>query len=179
MSSPVTISSRWEETPTACERTSSIAAAARPYGEAEGELLIGADGIHSVARGILYPDEGPPIWNGAILWRGVTHGPPFLTGRTMIMAGHEVQKFVCYPIARARERGEALINWIAERKFRRRNSGDVRTGTGQASSTISCRGSTIGASTGSTCQRSSEAPSAATNTRWSIAIRSSAGPSAA
>jgi 2-polyprenyl-6-methoxyphenol hydroxylase-like FAD-dependent oxidoreductase len=87
-------------------------------GEAEGELLIAADGIHSVARGILYPMEGPPIWNGAILWRGVTRGKPFLTGRTMIMAGHEFQKFVCYPISgEAMERGEAVLNWIAERKF--------------------------------------------------------------
>ncbi len=87
-------------------------------GEAQGELLIAADGIHSVARGILYPKEGPPIWNGAILWRGVTRGKPFLSGRTMIMAGHEFQKFVCYPISReATEHGEAVLNWIAERKF--------------------------------------------------------------
>ena len=87
-------------------------------GEAEGDLLIGADGIHSAVRGALYPEEGPPLWNGAILWRGVTRGKPFLTGRSMIMAGHEFQKFVCYPISRAAmERGEAVINWIAERKF--------------------------------------------------------------
>ena len=88
-------------------------------GEADGELLIGADGIHSAVRGILYPDEGPPLWNGAILWRGVTRGKPFLTGRSMIMAGHEFQKFVCYPISSAAmDRGEAVLNWIAERKFR-------------------------------------------------------------
>jgi 2-polyprenyl-6-methoxyphenol hydroxylase-like FAD-dependent oxidoreductase len=36
----------------------------------------------------------------------------------MIMAGNEFQKFVCYPISRAAmERDEAVINWIAERKF--------------------------------------------------------------
>jgi 2-polyprenyl-6-methoxyphenol hydroxylase-like FAD-dependent oxidoreductase len=88
-------------------------------GHADGELLIGADGIHSAVRGKLYPDEGPPLWNGSILWRGVTVGKPFLTGRSMIMAGHEFQKFVCYPISRAAmERGEAVINWIAERKFK-------------------------------------------------------------
>jgi 5-methylphenazine-1-carboxylate 1-monooxygenase len=87
--------------------------------DAEGDLLIGADGIHSVVRATLYPDEGPPIWNGAILWRGTTRGAPFLTERSMIMAGHEFQKFVAYPISRgAAERGEAVINWIAERKFR-------------------------------------------------------------
>jgi 5-methylphenazine-1-carboxylate 1-monooxygenase len=88
-------------------------------GEADGELLIGADGIHSTVRGTLYSDEGPPLWNGAILWRGVTRGKPFLTGSSMIMAGHEFQKFVCYPISSAAmERGDAVLNWIAERKFR-------------------------------------------------------------
>jgi 5-methylphenazine-1-carboxylate 1-monooxygenase len=84
-----------------------------------GDLLIGADGIHSVVRQTLYPNEGPPVWNGAILWRGTSRTAPFLTGRSMIMAGHEFQKFVAYPIARAAAtQGEAVINWIAERKFR-------------------------------------------------------------
>ena len=85
-------------------------------GEQEGSLLIGADGIHSAVRAAMYPQEGPPIWNGRILWRGVTYGEPFLSGRTMIMAGHEVLKFVCYPISRAdSESGRPMINWIAER----------------------------------------------------------------
>lgn len=83
--------------------------------EAHGSLLIGADGIHSALRRKLYPDEGAPIWNGAVLWRGVTRGIPFLDNRSMIMAGHEFQKFVCYPIA---PRGEPVVNWIAELKFR-------------------------------------------------------------
>lgn len=85
-------------------------------GAHDGALLIGADGIHSALRAALYPDEGAPIWNGRILWRGVTEGEPFLSGRTMIMAGHETLKFVCYPISRAAsERGRPTINWIAER----------------------------------------------------------------
>jgi 2-polyprenyl-6-methoxyphenol hydroxylase-like FAD-dependent oxidoreductase len=87
-------------------------------GAHDGRLLIAADGIHSAARARLYPDEGPPIWNGAVLWRGVSEAAPFLTGRSMIMAGHEFQKFVCYPISRpALTRGRAVINWVAERKF--------------------------------------------------------------
>jgi 2-polyprenyl-6-methoxyphenol hydroxylase-like FAD-dependent oxidoreductase len=86
--------------------------------EATGEVLIACDGIHSAIRRSFYPDEGPPIWNGAILWRGVTEAKPFLTGRSMIMAGHEFQKFVCYPISReALDRGDAVINWIAEKKY--------------------------------------------------------------
>lgn len=84
--------------------------------EAEGDILIAADGIHSAARATLHPDEGPPIWNGAILWRGTAVAQPFLGGRTMIMAGHEYQKFVCYPL-RDLPDGCQLINFIAERKF--------------------------------------------------------------
>ncbi len=86
-------------------------------GEVEGLLLIGADGIHSSLRRRFYPDEGPPIWNGAILWRGTTRARPFLSGRSMIMAGHEYQKFVCYPISPLGTDGKATINFIAERKF--------------------------------------------------------------
>jgi 2-polyprenyl-6-methoxyphenol hydroxylase-like FAD-dependent oxidoreductase len=83
--------------------------------EVVGVCLVGADGIHSVARKRLYPGEGPPRYAGRILWRAVTEGEPFLDGRTMVMAGHQHQKFVCYPISRAHaERGRALINWVAE-----------------------------------------------------------------
>ncbi len=85
----------------------------------DGALLVAADGIHSTIRKTLAPNEGPPIWNGAILWRGVTEGQPFLSGRSMIMAGHEFQKFVCYPISKmALDQGRARINWVAERKFK-------------------------------------------------------------
>jgi 5-methylphenazine-1-carboxylate 1-monooxygenase len=80
---------------------------------AQGELLLAADGIHSTVRATLVPDEGPPVWKGAILWRGVTRGSTFLTGRTMAMIGHEHQKFVCYPISNT----EPVVNWIAELKF--------------------------------------------------------------
>ena len=62
--------------------------------------MIAADGIHSADARKLYPQEGPPIWNGRILWRGITEGDAFLSGRTMIMAGHEILKFVCYPISK-------------------------------------------------------------------------------
>lgn len=81
----------------------------------EADVLIGADGIHSAVRAQLHPDEGPPKWQGILMWRGVTVGKPFLGGNTMVQAGHHTQKFVCYPISRAHaERGEALINWICD-----------------------------------------------------------------
>jgi 2-polyprenyl-6-methoxyphenol hydroxylase-like FAD-dependent oxidoreductase len=81
----------------------------------EADLLIGADGIHSAVRAQLYPGEGPPKWQGILMWRGVTVGKPYLSGATMVQAGHHTQKFVCYPISkRHAERGEALINWICD-----------------------------------------------------------------
>lgn len=87
--------------------------------EERGAILVGADGIHSTLRRHFAPAEGPPLWNGAILWRGVTDGQRMLDGRTMIMAGHERQKFVCYPIsAEAHGKGRSVLNWIAELKFR-------------------------------------------------------------
>ena len=79
------------------------------------DLVIAADGIHSAARAQHYPNEGPPKWNKRILWRGVTAAQPYLGGRTMVMAGHQNQKFVCYPIGTAD--GRSLINWIAELSF--------------------------------------------------------------
>ena len=81
----------------------------------EGRLLVAADGIHSAVRRAFYPDEGPPRWNGAIMWRGVVEAPRLLDGHTMVMAGHTRQKFVCYPISdRTRLPGHQLINFVAE-----------------------------------------------------------------
>jgi 2-polyprenyl-6-methoxyphenol hydroxylase-like FAD-dependent oxidoreductase len=86
--------------------------------EVTGSCLVAADGIHSAARRILWPDEGPPLFAGRVLWRAVTEASPFLGGRTMIMAGHQDQKFVCYPISRSHEQqGVALLNWVAERSL--------------------------------------------------------------
>jgi len=80
--------------------------------------VVAADGIHSALRAQFYPDEGPPIWNRRVLWRGVTEGAPFLGGATMVMAGHQDMKFVCYPIdPKAKARGTSTINWIAELRF--------------------------------------------------------------
>ena len=81
----------------------------------ESDILVGADGIHSAVRAHFYPDEGPPKWQGILMWRGVTVGKPYLGGATMVQAGHHTQKFVCYPISRRHaETGEALINWICD-----------------------------------------------------------------
>jgi 2-polyprenyl-6-methoxyphenol hydroxylase-like FAD-dependent oxidoreductase len=85
-------------------------------GTARGDALIGADGIHSAVRALLVPGEGPPRWNGALLWRAVSTAQPFLTGASMVQAGHRDTKFVCYPIGDAPGR-RVLVNWIAEQRF--------------------------------------------------------------
>jgi 5-methylphenazine-1-carboxylate 1-monooxygenase len=80
-----------------------------------GDILIGADGIHSVVRKHFYPVEEVPEYSGRVLWRATTKAPPFLTGRSMIMAGYANRKFVAYPIGQADpETGLALINWVAD-----------------------------------------------------------------
>jgi 2-polyprenyl-6-methoxyphenol hydroxylase-like FAD-dependent oxidoreductase len=82
--------------------------------EVEADLLIGADGIHSRLRNQRYPDEGLPQYGGRILWRATSRARPFLTGATMIMAGHQHRKFVAYPISSVGDDGLQTINWIAE-----------------------------------------------------------------
>src|ERR1700757_3848099 len=78
---------------------------------ARGDILIGADGIHSKVRQMLFPEEGPPIWNGLMLWRGATDWPTFLTGRSMIIAGGLNAKAVVYPIAEGSSPASRLTNW--------------------------------------------------------------------
>ena len=108
--------SGWTETSEGVRAEFIDKASGKSAGHHEGALLVAADGIHSAVREKLYPSEGPPIWNGRILWRGITASQAFLSGRTMIMAGHETLKFVCYPVSKeADTHGKHQINWVAER----------------------------------------------------------------
>ncbi len=79
-----------------------------------GDVVIGADGIHSAVRGTMHPDEGQPVWAGATLWRGTTLAQPFLGGAAMALAGNDRQRVVAYPISGTDRAGLATINWIAE-----------------------------------------------------------------
>lgn len=77
--------------------------------DARGDLLIGADGIHSVVREyIAGPDQA--IWSRQISWRGLA---PASVGRDI---GLEVRhhsfwgprkQFVCFYVA-----GERMLNWV-------------------------------------------------------------------
>ena len=89
-----------------------------PAISAQGDFLVGADGINSQLRHLFYPNEGPPKYSGQMLWRGVTEMEPFLDGRSMFMAGHNDLKLVAYPIrTESARRGKSYINWIAERRI--------------------------------------------------------------
>lgn len=83
-------------------------------GDFTGDVLIAADGIKSAVRAGWHPEEGEPIWNGAILWRASSRAKPFKSTKSMIMAGHRDLKFVAYPIGQIGDDGLQEINWIAE-----------------------------------------------------------------
>ena len=85
---------------------------ARERIEVTGDVLIGADGIHSRVRSQLYPHEGAPVWSGIMLWRGATEWPVYADGRTIVIAGGNAAKFVVYPIHVDPSKPETrLTNW--------------------------------------------------------------------
>ncbi|GAA4392275.1 flavin-dependent oxidoreductase [Tsukamurella soli] len=84
---------------------------------ATGDVLIGADGLHSAVRKAFYPDEGEPLFHGINMWRGVTRGAPFLSGASATRVGalHRTGKLVVYPIRDDIDgNGTQLINWVVE-----------------------------------------------------------------
>lgn len=84
----------------------------------DGDAVIACDGIHSVVRRQFYPDQGDPKWNGIMLWRGACLWEPFLTGRSMVIAGGMDAKLVLYPIANDdRPDGKVLMNWAVAAKM--------------------------------------------------------------
>ena len=99
----------------AFENTSSGAVLHLEQGRVEGGLIVAADGIHSAIRSQMYPQEGPPIWGGAVLWRATSIAKPFFGGGAMALIGHDTQRLVAYPISNPDpETGKVVMNWIAE-----------------------------------------------------------------
>ncbi len=81
-----------------------------------GAVAVACDGIHSAVRRQLHPHEGPPVYSGVNMWRGVTRWQPILSGATMVRAGWlATGKVVIYPIRdRIDADGRQLVNWVAE-----------------------------------------------------------------
>ncbi|MCZ7472721.1 MULTISPECIES: flavin-dependent oxidoreductase [Rhizobium/Agrobacterium group] len=81
-----------------------------------GDVMVAADGLHSVVRKSLHPNEGDPVYSGVNMWRGATLHKPFLDGANMTRIGWlSTGKLVIYPIRNdADGQGNQLINWVAE-----------------------------------------------------------------
>jgi 2-polyprenyl-6-methoxyphenol hydroxylase-like FAD-dependent oxidoreductase len=77
-----------------------------------GDVLIGADGIHSIIRATLHPNDGGIRWNGIQMWRGAVEWPAFEGGDTMIVAGDMKEKLVLYPIGAGGSAESRLTNWV-------------------------------------------------------------------
>jgi 2-polyprenyl-6-methoxyphenol hydroxylase-like FAD-dependent oxidoreductase len=84
--------------------------------KAKGRAAIGCDGIHSVLRKQLYPEEGEARYSGVNMWRGVTRAKPILSGASMVRAGWlATGKLVHYPIRNNVDgEGGQLVNWLWE-----------------------------------------------------------------
>ena len=80
--------------------------------DVEGDVLIGADGIHSWLRAALHPRDPGIRWTGIKMWRGATFWPTFDGGDAMVIAGDTVSKLILYPIAPGRTADERLTNWV-------------------------------------------------------------------
>jgi 2-polyprenyl-6-methoxyphenol hydroxylase-like FAD-dependent oxidoreductase len=73
--------------------------------EERGDVLVGADGIHSVLRALPHPEDGGIRWQGSQLWRGAVDWPVFEGGNVMLIAADSKAKLTVYPRADPRERG--------------------------------------------------------------------------
>ncbi|MCF1449854.1 FAD-dependent oxidoreductase [Agrobacterium vitis] len=79
------------------------------------KVVVGCDGIHSMTRQHLFPNEQPPIFSGITMWRGVAEMPSFLGGHAMVLAGClRAGKIVAYPVTPSSDSSVQLVNWVAE-----------------------------------------------------------------
>jgi 2-polyprenyl-6-methoxyphenol hydroxylase-like FAD-dependent oxidoreductase len=84
----------------------------KSLGTHRGDVLIGADGLHSVVRQSFYPDQ-ELRFGGQLMWRGAVVAKPFLSGKSFIIAGHKNQKVVAYPMLTLPD-GNIMLNVITE-----------------------------------------------------------------
>ena len=91
-------------------------AGGKPLPSQRGAVVVSCEGIHSVLRKQLYPNEGPPKYSGINMWRGVTRWKPMLTGASMVRVGwHHPAKLLIYPIRNNIDaQGRQLVNWVCD-----------------------------------------------------------------
>lgn len=91
-----------------------------------GPVVIACDGVNSVIRKQLFPDEAEPRYSGVTMWRGVTRMKPVLSGATFVRAGWlNPGKLVMYPIRHDVDgSGTQLMNWLAENETPQRSPRD-------------------------------------------------------
>lgn len=79
-------------------------------------VVVGCDGVNSVVRRQLHPEQSGPVYSGYTMWRGVTPWPEVADGASMIRAGWlATGKLVVYPIRdHVDAEGRQLVNWVAE-----------------------------------------------------------------
>ena len=87
----------------------------KPVGEAEGDVLIGADGIHSAVRQHFYKGE-KAVFDGYLHYRGIVEAEPYLTGASMAVVGHRHHRAIIYPVMQ-RPGGKVMTNWLAYTKI--------------------------------------------------------------
>ena len=102
---------------------------------ARGDILIGADGIHSSsARSVSQRRPGALEWHHAVARR--TDWPKFLTGRSMVIAGGMEASSCSIRSPKARARRQ-LTNWAVMAKVGEGGGRRARkTGRAPAASTI-------------------------------------------
>ena len=82
---------------------------------ADSDLSPGVPLPDSVVRAQFYPNEGPFIYRGINLWRGVTRHKPYLTGRSIARIGARHSTLIVYSIRdNIDAAGNQLVNWVAE-----------------------------------------------------------------
>jgi len=69
---------------------------------ATGELLVGADGVHSTVRGLLLP-QAQPRYAGYVAWRGLEDEPAFPEEHRILFERYtmclpEGEMMLCYPV---------------------------------------------------------------------------------
>ena len=135
-------------------------------------------------RAAFYPDEGPPVWNGMMLWRGAADWPVYVDGRTMVIAGGMGQKFVFYPIHADPAAPERAADQLGGDGAHRRWHRPAAAARGLEPRRPAGRGGTVRARpVPAGLRRSAGAdptrPARSTNIRCATAIRCRAGRSAA